>query len=137
MLDSAEADNLLRVLTLHLPTLNPKQLAAVLSSTLPCLGAAVPTDDSSLALLFAAAGAAARAGMGAHEAGHLLVVLAGLSRYAPDAEVTLCGLQNTYKHSFGLTQHSQSSTGSLESSWTNLECLLLKNADDRDCATDQ
>lgn len=88
VLDPEEADVLLRLLTLHLPTWSPGQLAAALSSTLPCLGDHAPSDGQSLALLFDAAGAAAAAGMDAQEAGQLLLVLAQLPGYAPDAKVT-------------------------------------------------
>lgn len=86
MLDADDAAVLLDHLTPHLQAWTPAQLAAAVTSSLPCLGDIAPTDGQQFALLFAALGAAASS-MSAREAAGVLLVLAQLPGYAPDAQV--------------------------------------------------
>eukprot|EP00775_Hariotina_reticulata_P011598 gene11598-11742_t len=86
VLDGEDADVLLHLLGSQLQRWSSRQLAAALTSALPCLGPTPPTDGTLLAVLFAAAGAAA-GGMTNAEAGRLLVVLEQLPVFAPDPQV--------------------------------------------------
>jgi hypothetical protein len=87
VLDAEDAAVLLSHLTPHLQVWTPTQLAAAVTSSLPCLGDKAPTDGQQFALLFAALGAAASS-MSARQAAGVLVVLAQLPGYAPDAQVS-------------------------------------------------
>lgn len=91
VLDSEDADALLGVLTLQVQAWSPTQLAAAVTASLPCLGEVAPTEGQQLAVLFAATGAAA-GGLSPSEAAQVLMVVAQLPGYAPDAQVgtTLC-----------------------------------------------
>lgn len=86
VLDTADADTLVSQLTPHLQSWSPSQLAAAVTSSLPCLGDIPPSDGQQFALLFAGVGAAA-AGMSPQEAARVLMVLAQLPGYAPNAQV--------------------------------------------------
>lgn len=89
VLDADDADVLTGQVTAQLQSWSPTQLAAAVTSALPCLGDIAPTDGQQLALLFAAVGAAARAFSPA-DAAKVLVVLAQLPGYAPDSQVRVC-----------------------------------------------
>lgn len=86
VLDAEDADQLLGIMAGQLASWDCSQLAAALIHCLPCLGEVAPSGGDSLALLFAAAGAAA-AGMTGQQAGQVLVVLAQLPGYAPEPKV--------------------------------------------------
>jgi len=77
---------LLGQLTPQLQCWSPSQLAAAVTSTLPCFGDIPPADGQQLAVLFAAVGAAAGS-VSPQEAAEVLLVLAQLPGYAPDASV--------------------------------------------------
>jgi hypothetical protein len=85
-LDADDANVLTGHLTAQLQSWSPTQLAAAVTSALPCLGDIAPTDGQQLALLFAAVGAAS-SGLSPAEAAKVLLVLAQLPGYAPDAQV--------------------------------------------------
>lgn len=86
MLDAEDGNVLLGQLTPHLQSWTPAQIAAAITASLPCLGDVPPSDAQQFALLFAATGAAA-GGMSPQDAARVLLVLAQLPGYAPDAKV--------------------------------------------------
>lgn len=86
MLDADDGNALLGQLTPQLQSWTPAQIAAAVTASLPCLGDVPPSDAQQFVLLFAATGAAA-GGMSPQEAARVLLVLAQLPGYAPDAQV--------------------------------------------------
>jgi hypothetical protein len=114
VLDAQDADALLTLLTSDPTAWTPDELAAAAAASLACLGDTPPSGGTSLARLFAAVGAAAAAAAAAaadasgggagvaaagssapssssvlssSAAGRLLLALAGVPGYAPDAQV--------------------------------------------------
>lgn len=86
VLDAEDGDVLLGQLTPQLQSWTPAQIAAAVTASLPCLGDVPPSDAQQFALQFAAIGAAAGS-MSPQEAARVLLVLAQLPGYAPDAQV--------------------------------------------------